>query len=125
MLRGEVRVRLAEGWREASRIEGRLSAAEGEIEEIRAFTGVTLEFRKAASEAGTVPDLLSGKAERLVYRPTDQTVWLFGDDAPATMRRVGEAQGTTSGQVLRYRLDVGTLEVDSGEAGPATIRTGN
>ena len=38
-------------------------------------------------------------------------------------RRLGSAGGTTLGRVLRYRLETGTLEVESGEQGPAQIVT--
>jgi hypothetical protein len=38
------------------------------------------------------------------------------------MRRNGANGGTTTGRVLRYRVDLGTLEVESGDRDRAKIR---
>jgi hypothetical protein len=66
----------------------------------------------------------AGTADRLVYRPSESVVLLYGDRSPAAVRRIGEGGGTTTGRVLRYRLDSGSLEVESGEQGSARVRTG-
>lgn len=119
--RGHVRVRLVEGWMEADRMEVSLEGEAGRIRAVEAFDGVRVEFRDP--EVQGPPRLISGTADRLAYDPREATVRLFGDEAPASVRRIGEGGGTTSGRVLRYRLDLGTLEVDAGEQGPARIRT--
>jgi hypothetical protein len=51
------------------------------------------------------------------------TIRLLGDRVPASVRRIGQGGGTTTGRVLRYRLDTGTLDVESGEQGPGRIRS--
>ena len=117
----QVRVRLAEGWMESERMEVDLVSDGPGIEEIRSFDRIRIEFRDPAEE--DAPQLITGRADRLVYRPDEATIWLYGDESPATVRRIGEGGGTTSGRVLRYHLELGTLEVDSGEQGPARIRT--
>ena len=117
-----VRVRLAEGWIEAGRLEVELSA-DNDIREIRAFDAVQLEFREPVVDGA--PRLMTGLADRMTYRPLDATITLYGDQAPAWVQRVGEGRGKTSGRELSYRLDVGTLAVVSGDEGPAKIRTSN
>jgi len=119
--RGDVRVRLVEGWMEADRMEVSLGGESGRIRAVEAFERVRIEFRDPGAQGP--PRLISGTADRLAYDPREETVRLFGDKAPAAVRRVGEGGGTTTGRVLRYRLDLGTLEVDAGEQGPARIRT--
>ncbi len=109
---GQVRVRMAEGWMEAERIEVRLADEGSGVREIRAFDKVRLEFRQPTEDGP--PRLISGTADRLVYTPPTETVWLYGDDSPATVRRVGESGETTRGRKLRYQLDSGALQVDSG-----------
>jgi lipopolysaccharide transport protein LptA len=118
---GHVRVRLAEGWMEAERMEVLLSPDGDGILDVTAFDGVRIEFRER--KGGEAPTMISGKADRLSYTPADESVRLYGDDAPAAVRRMGEQEGTTTGRVLRYQLDSGTLEVDSGDQGAARIRT--
>jgi lipopolysaccharide transport protein LptA len=120
--RDHVRVRLAEGWMEADRMEIELSDGEERIREVRAFDSVRIEFRDA--EAGVVPRIIDGTADRMTYVPRERVVILYGDSSPAAVRRISESGGTTKGRVLRYRVDTGTLEVDAGEQGPARIRTG-
>jgi lipopolysaccharide transport protein LptA len=117
----QVRVRLAEGWMESERMEVDFIQGGSGIEELRSSGGVRVEFRDPAEEA--TPQLITGRADRLVYRPEEATIWLYGEESPASVRRIGEGSGTTSGRVLRYQLELGTLEVDSGEQGPARIRT--
>ena len=118
--RGHVRVTLLEGWLEADRIEVQLSEDEGGIHEIWAYDNVRIEFRDL--EERDAPRLVSGTADRVSYVPGEQTVRLFGDEKPASVRRLGTQGATTTGRVLRYQLDVGTLEVESGEQAPASIR---
>ena len=120
--RDQVRVRLAEGWMEADRMEIDLSAGEERIREVRAFDRVRVEFHE--TQQGAAPRIIDGTADRMAYDPRERVVRLYGDASPATVRRIGESGGTTKGRVLRYRVDTGTLEVDSGEQGPARIRTG-
>jgi lipopolysaccharide transport protein LptA len=119
--RGNVRVRLAEGWMEADRMEVQLGEEGGRISAVNAFDRVRIEFRDTGD--GGAPRLIGGSGDRLEYDPRVETVRLFGDETPAAVRRIGEQGGTTTGRVLRYRLDLGTLEVDAGEPGPARIRT--
>jgi lipopolysaccharide transport protein LptA len=115
----DVRLTLLEGWLEAHELELVL-AETGGIESIVARGDVRIEFSDPGS-TGT-PQLVAGTADRVRFDPAEQTVRLFGDERPATVRRLGPRGGTTSGRVLRYRLDTGTLEVESGEQAPARIR---
>ena len=117
--RDHVRLTLLEGWLEAGTMELVLAEAGG-IEQVLASHDVRIEFSDPDAEG--VPALVSGTADRVSYVPAEQTVRLFGDEKPATVRRLGNEGGATSGRVLRYRLDTGTLEVESGEQGPARIR---
>ena len=57
------------------------------------------------------------------YDATTRVLRVFGDKAPATVRSTGANGGTTVGRVLRYELDSGALEVESGERDRATIQT--
>ena len=82
---------------------------------------VRFEFRHSA--AGTMPQPATGEGDRVEYVPAENTIWLFGDESPATVRRTGPQGGTTTGRVLRYRLDLGTIEVESGDRDRARIRT--
>ncbi len=118
---GQVRVRLFEGWMEAERVEVDLALESRSIREIRASEAVRIEFHRTSD--GKMARALSGTADRLVYSPIDTTVRLLGDRTPASVRRIGEGGGTTTGRVLRYRLDNGTLEVESGEQGSGRIRS--
>jgi lipopolysaccharide export system protein LptA len=70
-----------------------------------------------------MPRPISGTADRLVYKPALASVRLFGDEAPAVVRRIGEGGGTTKGRELHYRLDTGALDVESGEQGSGRIRS--
>jgi lipopolysaccharide transport protein LptA len=118
---GEVRVQLAEGWLEAARVEVELGSGSRRIREVRAAGDVRLEFERNAE--GELAEPLSGNADRVVYDPARAAVRLFGDRAPASVRRIGSGGGTTSGRVLAYHLDTGTLDVDAGAQAPARIRT--
>jgi lipopolysaccharide transport protein LptA len=117
---GNVRVRQAEGWMAAEQVEADLSATGG-IEQLRAFGEVRFEFR-APSEQG-LPRPVEGQGDRLVYLPAQQTIRLFGDVRPASVRMEGEGGGTTTGRVLRYRLDDGALEIESGDRDRVLIRS--
>ncbi len=116
-----VRVVLAEGWLEANRLELDLPKDSGKVDQVRGYDDVKLELRD--DEQDEALRAVSGSADRVVYRPVEQIVRLFGDQAPASVRRLGEGGETTLGRVLSYRLDEGTLEVESGDQGPARIRT--
>ncbi len=116
-----VRVVLAEGWIEANRLELDLPQDSGRVDQVRGFDDVKLELRDAEREDAV--RAVSCSADRIVYKPLEKTVRLFGDRAPASVRRLGEGGETTLGRVLSYRLDQGTLEVESGDQGPARIRT--
>jgi hypothetical protein len=91
------------------------------VAEGRAFDEVRGEFRPPVADGAPQP--LGGTADRALYRPTESVVWLYGDRAPATVRRLGGGGGTTTGKALRYRLDLGTLEVESGSRGTVRIGT--
>jgi lipopolysaccharide transport protein LptA len=118
---GQVRVRLVEGWLEAERVEVELALDSRQIHAIRASNAVRVEFHRASE--GEMARPVSGTADRLVYQPAQASVRLFGDQAPAAVRRLGEGGGTTTGRELHYRLDTGTLDVESGEQGPGRIRS--
>ncbi len=118
---GSVRVRQAEGWLECDRLEIRLDAGNRGIEDLRAFKDVRIEFRSIARDG--MPQPVQGSADRAEYVPKTSTVRLFGDARQATVTRLGERGGTTQGRVLRYRLDTGTLEVESGGQERARIKT--
>jgi len=124
VFRENVRVQIAEGWLEAQQVELELAAEGRNVEQIRASGDVRLEFREPVDEGSPERlQLVAGSCDRLVYHPSTETVWLIGENTPATVRRIGAGTGTTSGRVLRYDLEQGSLEVDSGDSGPARIRT--
>lgn len=110
---GNARVRQAEGWLEGTRLEVELEEGGHKARTLRASGDVRFELRATAE--GGVPQSVTGRGDRLVYTLPDRLVRLFGDKGPASMRREGEGGGTTTGRVLRYRLDDGTLEVESEE----------
>lgn len=118
---GRVRLRQAEGWLEAERVEVALARGGGGAEVLRAFDKIRFEFR--APDPKGIPRPVAGEGDRAVYTPSEHTVLLFGDVTPATVRRNGEGGATTSGRVLRYRMDLGRIEVESGERDRARIRT--
>jgi len=118
---GHVRVRMLEGWLEAEHVEVELSLESRQVEEIRASGAVRVEFHR--SSEGKMKRPVSGTADRLLYRPTEATIRLFGDQVPAAVRRIGEGGGTTTGRELHYRVDTGALDVESGEQGPGRIRS--
>jgi lipopolysaccharide transport protein LptA len=118
---GGVRVRQAEGWLEAARVEVQLASEGGDIREMVASGSVRFEFHSSAG--GSMPQPATGEGDRVEYTPEDNLIRLFGEGAPATVRRAGAQGGTTTGRVLRYRLDLGTIEVESGDRNRARIRT--
>jgi lipopolysaccharide export system protein LptA len=115
---GQARLVLAEGWLEAQRLEIVLAPETRRVQEVRAQEGVRLEFRSASE-----PSPILGSSDRALYLPAENTLQLFGDRTPAQVRRESDQGGQTSGRRLLYRLDLGTLEVDSGPHGPARIAT--
>jgi lipopolysaccharide transport protein LptA len=118
---GNVRVRPAEGWLEAARVEVSFAPQGGEVRDLLASGKVRFEFRHGSG--GTMPQPATGEGDRIEYLPAEHTVWLYGDEQAATIRRTGPQGGTTTGRVLRYRLDTGTIEVESGDRDRARIRT--
>jgi lipopolysaccharide export system protein LptA len=118
---GAVRVRQAEGWLNAPRLVVALAADGPGLREVQALDGIRFEYR-APGERG-VPTTATGEGDRGVYDATTRVLRVFGDKAPATIRSTGANGGTTVGRVLRYELDSGALEVESGERDRATIRT--
>lgn len=110
---GSVRVRQREGWLESERLEIDLGEEpRREIREIRAAGSVRFEYRAADAETGTPP--ARGSADRLRHDPVARILRLMGDRAPAEIRRPGDAGGSTRGRVLRYDLDSGAVDVESG-----------
>lgn len=118
---GEVRVRQAEGWMESRELVVTLSPEGEGVREILARDDITFEFRAADSDG--LPRPVTGTADRVVYNPRERVMTLHGDRAPAAVRRAGEDGAVTKGRVLRYHLDTGALEVQSGERDRATIQT--
>jgi lipopolysaccharide transport protein LptA len=118
---GSVRVRQAEGWLEAPRLVASLQETGHGVKDVQAFDGVRFEYR-SVGERGT-PTTATGEGDRAVYEADGRLLRLFGDKAPATVRNTGPSGGTTAGRVLRYHLDSGALEVESGERDRATIKT--
>ena len=104
-----VRTVLAEGWIESGTliVHQAESGSDEELQRLEAAGDVKLEFIDGETRS-------TGRADRLVYIPAEQTIWLYGDDRPAEVRREGDSNGTSRGRVLRYRLDDGSLQVESG-----------
>jgi lipopolysaccharide transport protein LptA len=118
---GGVRIRQAEGWMESRELIILLAESGEGVREIRAKQDIRFEFR-ARDEEG-LPRPVTGTGDRVVYMPSDRVMILFGDQAPAAVRRTGAGGGTTKGRVLRYHLDSGALRVESGERDRAKIQT--
>jgi lipopolysaccharide export system protein LptA len=118
---GSVRVRQAEGWLEAPKLIALLAEGGRGVREVQAQDGVRFEYR-APGEQG-VPTTATGDGDRVVYDTGERVLRLFGDKGPATIRNTGPTGGTTVGRVLRYHLDTGALEVESGERDRAIIKT--
>jgi lipopolysaccharide transport protein LptA len=118
---GSARVRQSEGWVEADTVTVSFAAERGDIEEVESLGKVRFEFH--GKDRDGLPVSVTGSADRAVYEPKAQDFWLYGVQAPAQVTRPGTQGGTTTGRVLRYRLDDGTLSVESGGRGRARIRT--
>lgn len=118
---GSVRARQAEGWLDAPKLTVSLVEVGRGVREVQAFDGVRFEYR-AKGERG-VPTTATGEGDRAVYDAALRLLRLFGEKGPATVRNTGPSGGTTAGRVLRYHLDTGALEVESGERDRATIKT--
>jgi len=118
---GNVKVRQAEGWLQAPRLLATLAEGGPGLREVQALDGVRFEYR-APGDRG-VPNTATGDGDRAVYDAAAKVLRVYGDKAPATVRSTGPKGGTTVGRVLRYDLQTGALEVESGERDRATIRT--
>ncbi len=118
---GGVRVRQAEGWLEAPHLTALLGETGGGVREVTADGGVRFEYRAPGAQG--IPTTATGEGDRATYDTAARVVRLFGDVRPATVRGSGPNPGTTVGRVLRYQLDTGGLEVESGERDRATIKT--
>jgi lipopolysaccharide transport protein LptA len=118
---GNVRVRQAEGWLQAPRIVATLAEDGPGLREVQALEGVRFEYRTPGDRG--VPTTATGDGDRAVYDTVGRVLHVFGDTGPATVRSTGTKGGITVGRVLRYDVDTGALEVESGERDRATIRT--
>ena len=118
---GDVRVVVEEGWLEAQSLDVSLSETDQGVEEILASGTVRFEFESPENDDSSQP--VTGEGDRVLWVPGDRTVTLFGDRAPAAVRRQDLEGGITRGRVLRYHLDTGELEVESGDQDRATIKT--
>jgi lipopolysaccharide transport protein LptA len=108
LYRGSVRTVLDEGWIESDLLRVTQSTEAGaDLQELQAEGSIQLEF--ADTESRT-----QGSSDRLIYLPARDTLWLYGDERPAEVERSGKTKGTTRGRVLRYRIDDGSLFVESG-----------
>jgi len=117
---GNVRLQQAEGWLRSERLDAVLQSGGG-LKEAVASRDVTFEYRHRRADG--MVEVAKGKADRAQYLPGESTVRLFGDHAPASVRKEGTQGGTTEGRVLRYRLDSGVLEVESGARDRGRIET--
>ncbi|HEX4825592.1 MAG TPA: LptA/OstA family protein [Candidatus Polarisedimenticolaceae bacterium] len=123
---GSVRARQVEGWLEAPRLVVALLEGGHGVHDVQAYDGVRFEYRSLGGDKGAgkgTPTQATGEGDRAVYEAGEQLLRLFGDKGPATVRNTGPSGGTTVGRVLRYHLDTGALEVESGERDRATIKT--
>lgn len=118
---GGVRVRQAEGWLESQELLILMAESGEGVREIRASNEIRFEFRAQDDEG--LPRPVTGNGDRVIYSPSERVMVLYGDQAPAAVRRGGGKGGTTKGRVLRYHLDSGALTVESGERDRAKIQT--
>lgn len=106
---GGTTMRVTEGSIEGRSLEADLDERGG-ARELR-FTGdARFEMRATRGREGEGP--VAGRGDRIVYTAGDRIVRLFGDTAPASVTQAGSRGGTTTGRVLRYALDAGTLAVE-------------
>ena len=117
---GQVRLRQAEGWLDAARLDVTLGPSGG-VARALASGDVSFEFR--ARDGQGRPQQATGKGDRAQYLPGESLLRLFGDRTPASVRKDAPQGGTTEGRVLRYRLDSGVLEVESGARDRGRIET--
>ena len=120
---GNVRVRLAEGWLEAPHLEatfGDAGAGSG-LQTATATGNVKFEFRARGSSGGMTT--ATGHGDRAIFEAAGRAIRLFGEEGAATIVATGEKAGSTAGRVLRYELETGALEVESGDRDRATIKT--
>jgi lipopolysaccharide export system protein LptA len=119
---GKVRVRMSEGWLEAPHLEGAFGETGGSgLKTATATGGVRFEFRSRSGSGALTT--ATGGGDRAVFEAAGRTILLFGDQGAATIVATGEKPGSTSGRVLRYELETGALEVESGDRDRATIKT--
>jgi lipopolysaccharide export system protein LptA len=118
---GDVRVRQAEGWLQAPLLVATLADDGSGLREAEASRGARFEYRSPGDRG--VPTTAAGEGDRVVFDAGARVLRVFGDKAPATVRSSGPKGGTTVGRVLRYDLESGSLEVESGERDRAIIRT--
>ena len=119
---GNVRVRQAEGWLEAPHLEGSFGEAPNSGLQVATATGgVRFEFRSRSSSGGMTT--ASGRGDRAIFEAAGRAIRVFGDQGAATIVATGEKAGSTTGRVLRYELETGALEVESGDRDRATIKT--
>ncbi len=118
---GNVRVRQAEGWLQAPRLVATLAEGGPGLREVQALEGVRFEYRTPSDQG--VPTTATGAGDRAVYDTVARVLRVFGDTSPATVRSSGPKGGVTIGRVLRYDVESGALEVESGERDRATIQT--
>jgi lipopolysaccharide export system protein LptA len=118
---GGVRVRQAEGWLQAPRVLATLAEGGPGLREIQAVEGVRFEYRTPGDRG--VPSTATGEGDRAIYDTVARVLRVFGDKGPATVRSTGPKGGITVGRVLRYEVDSGALEVESGARDRSTIQT--
>jgi lipopolysaccharide export system protein LptA len=118
---GHVRIRQAEGWLQAPRVVAILAEGGPGLREVQALDGVRFEYRTPGDKG--VPTTATGEGDRATYDPVARVLRVYGDTGPATVRSTGPKGGVTVGRVLRYDVDTGALEVESGDRDRATIRT--
>jgi lipopolysaccharide transport protein LptA len=117
---GDVRLQQAEGTLRSGRLDAALDDAGG-LRRALASDSVSFEYRQRGEDGK--PQLVRGKGDRAEYLPRENLVRLFGDRAPARVSREAAESGTTEGRVLRYGLDSGVLEVESGARDRGRIET--
>jgi lipopolysaccharide transport protein LptA len=118
---GVVKVRLIEGWLDSQELDVSLTEGDQTVREILASGEVRFELQSPEAEESDPP--VTGEGDRVLYEPLKRTVTLYGDRTPAAIRRQADQGGTTRGRVLRYHLDTGDLEVESGDRDRAKIKT--
>lgn len=115
---GNVKVTQVEGTLETDRLDVAFGE-DGGAERFVAAGNVRFNYVAAATERdgkpADAPPPTTGKGDRAIYETVERIIRLFGDKAPAEIRRGGAEGGLTTGRVLRYRMDTGSLEVESAD----------